>query len=47
MTNFVAFCVAAAICAVILFDLIVFGGDNIVFTLRKFDGLIEWLAFWR
>lgn len=47
MTNFVAFCVAASIVVVLLFDLIVYGGDNILFTLRKGDELIEWLAFWR
>lgn len=47
MTNQVAFWVGFFIVAAITIDLLVFGPDHMIFLLRQFDALIEWLAFWR
>ena len=47
MTNYVALVLGIVIVAVIAIDLLIFGPDHMIFLLRHFDALIEWMAFWR
>jgi hypothetical protein len=46
MTNRIALILAGTILALVGADL-VFGWGGTLFLARRFDGLVEWLAFWR
>jgi len=47
MTNQIAIFLGLMIVAGFGIDWAVFGGDNILFLLRKLADMIEWMAFWR
>ena len=47
MDNRLAIILGVLIAAGILYDLVASGGANIVFLLKKFTDLIEYVAFWR
>ena len=46
MTNRVALILAGIILALVAVDL-AFGWGGTLFLARRFDDLVEWLAFWR
>ncbi|MFY0679847.1 MAG: hypothetical protein JXR13_04655 [Thalassovita sp.] len=47
MTNQIALGLALFIAAIILGDIFMTGGGNLLFLGKKFADLIEWTAFWR
>lgn len=47
MTNQIAIVLGLLIVALVGGDLFLNGGDATLFLLRKFEELLEWLAFWR
>ncbi|MCG7492353.1 glyceraldehyde-3-phosphate dehydrogenase [Thalassobius sp. Cn5-15] len=47
MTNQIAIALGLLIVAFIGGDLLLTGGDTLLFLGKKFDEFIEWLAFWR
>ena len=47
MTNQIAIGVGLAILGLIGLDIFFFGGDALLFLLRKLADLIEYVAFWR
>ncbi|MGR3435494.1 MAG: hypothetical protein ACU0CO_11505 [Shimia sp.] len=47
MTNRLATIFAALIVGLILLDLILAGGANMLFLLKRMMELIAWMAFWR
>lgn len=47
MTNSLALSLGLAIIALVGLDLVLFGGDNLLFLARKFWALLHWVAFWR
>jgi len=47
MTNQLAVFLGICIIAFLVGDAIYYGSDNTLFLMRKFEALIEWMAFWR
>lgn len=47
MTNTIAVTLGALIFGGILLDLLLSGGDTLLFLGKKGAELIEWMAFWR
>ena len=47
MTNQIAIGLGLLILLAIGADLALAGGDGMLFLLKKFADLLEWLAFWR
>ncbi len=47
MTNRIALWIGLLLLAAISADLALNGGSALVFLLRKFLDMVEWLAFWR
>lgn len=47
MTNRIALFLGAALTALIVLDMLLFGTEHIVFLSKKMVDLIEWMAFWR
>ena len=47
VTNKLALVLGAVILALIVLDLTANGGLAMMFLLRKFAYLVEWMAFWR
>ncbi len=47
MTNTIALYLGAALALAIGADLLANEGAALMFTLRKFVDLVEWVAFWR
>lgn len=47
MTNRIAIWLGLVVVALLIADRLWLGGAGLLFLARKFDSLIEWLAFWR
>jgi len=47
LTNRIALWIGLLLLAAISADLALNGGSALVFLLRKFLDMVEWLAFWR
>lgn len=47
MTNRLSLIIGSIIIGLIVLDLVVWGGENLIFLARKLDEFIEYLAFWR
>lgn len=47
MTNQIAIGLGLVIVAFIGGDLFLTGGETLLFLAKKFEELLEWLAFWR
>jgi hypothetical protein len=47
LTNTIAVYLGAALALVIGADLLANDGAGLMFTVRKFVDLVEWVAFWR
>jgi hypothetical protein len=47
MTNRIALFLGAALIALIVLDVLLFGTEHMIFLGKKMFELIEWMAFWR
>jgi hypothetical protein len=47
LTDRLALIIGGVILAAIALDLVANGGAALLFLLRKFVDMVEWLAFWR
>lgn len=47
MTNTIAIFLGAIIVIALIADLVLSGGNNILFLAKKFTEFTEWIAFWR
>ena len=47
MTNQISIVLGLLIVSLLVADMLLTGGDTILFLARKFGDLIEWTAFWR
>ena len=47
MTNRIALWIGLVLLAAIIADLTLNGGAALIFLVRKFLDMIEWVAFWR
>ncbi|WP_203564892.1 hypothetical protein [Aliiroseovarius sp. PrR006] len=47
MTNQLAIILGAVILLLVGLDIVVWGGENLLFLAKKFLELTEWVAFWR
>jgi hypothetical protein len=47
LTDRLALIIGGVILAAIALDLVANGGAALLFLLRKFADMVEWLAFWR
>lgn len=47
MNNTLALILGVLIVAAVAVDVILFGGDTMLFLGKKMAELIEWMAFWR
>ncbi|MDO5620180.1 MAG: hypothetical protein Q4G24_01770 [Paracoccus sp. (in: a-proteobacteria)] len=47
MTNSIAFALALLVIVLTVADMILTGGQNLIFLGKKVADLINWVAFWR
>ncbi|MGB7317723.1 MAG: hypothetical protein WBC85_07135 [Planktotalea sp.] len=47
MTNTLAIILGLFVIAGLTFDIVMTGGNNLLFLAKKFTDFTEWMAFWR
>lgn len=47
MTNKIAIWLGLFLVLAVVTDLLLFGGDNLLFLAKKLFELLDWVAFWR